>query len=90
MPKRDSVPPMRPRDVLLSPAEPASAPLAPANVKTSAYLRPEQLTRLDELRAAHRASGRRWVTGSDLIRAALILAEQHGEEWEQLVAGEQR
>lgn len=90
MAKRDTVPPMRPRDVLLSPAEPASAPPAPANVKTSAYLRPDQLTLLDELRAAHRAAGRRWVTGSDLIRAALILAEQHAELWEQLVAEEQR
>jgi len=88
MPKRETVPPMRPRDQLLTPAEPASAPPAPANVKTSAYLRPEQLTLLDEQRAAHRGAGRRWVTGSDLIRAALTLAEQHPEEWSELVAEE--
>lgn len=88
MPKRDTVPPMRPRDVLLSPAEPVSEPLTPANVKTSAYLRPDQLTLLDEQRAAHRSAGRRWVTGSDLIRAALVVAAQHDAEWEQLVAEE--
>ena len=87
MAKREPVPPMRGRDILFSGgASPASAPSAPAHVKTSAYLRPDQLQRLDELRAAHRAAGRRTVSASDLIRAAIELAGKHEAEWEQIVA----
>lgn len=88
MPKREEVPtmpPRRPRDVLFTPAEPASAPSAPPSIKTSAYLRPEQLTMLDGRRAGHRAAGRRTVSASDLIRAALDLAARHEEEWDELV-----
>jgi hypothetical protein len=84
MAKRESVPPVRrPRDMMFTPAEPAPAP---TYVKTSAYVRPEQLAKLDDRRASHRAAGRRTVSGSDLVRAALDLAERHGEEWDQLVA----
>jgi hypothetical protein len=89
--KRDAVPPMptperqRPRDVLLTPTEPASAPPAPEYVKTSTYLRPDQIALLDELRSAHRRAGRRSVSASDLFRTAIDLAERHRDEWGQLV-----
>lgn len=85
--KRDSVPPMRPRDVLL---QPASAPPAPAYVKTSAYVRPDQMTLLDDLRAKHRSEGRRTVSASDLIRTALDLAARHSGEWGELVEEQMR
>jgi hypothetical protein len=89
--KRNQVPPMRPRDVMFSSTpEPASAPPEPPNVKSSAYLRPDQLVFLDEQRAAHRAAGRRTVSASDLIRGALDLAKQYPVEWEQIVAEQAR
>lgn len=87
MAKRESVPPMRPRDLMFSSTtSPASDPSAPATVKTSTYLRPEQAELLDRLRSAHRAAGRRTVSAADLIRAALDVAERHGDEWEEVVA----
>jgi len=87
MTKRETVPPMRPRDTLLTPTQPASAPLPPSYVKTSAYVRPDQIELLDTLRASHRKAGRRTTSASDLIRAALDLAEHHQEEWDDLIAG---
>ena len=87
MAKREPVPPMRGRDILFSGgASPASAPSAPATVKTSTYLRPEQAQLLDERRAAHRAAGRRTVSAADLIRAALDVAALHEDEWSEIVA----
>lgn len=89
MPKREPVPGIsaRPRDVMFSGTEaPVSAPLPPSYVKTSAYIRPEQVTMLDERRAGHRQAGRRTVSASDLIRTALDLAAQHADEWDELVA----
>lgn len=92
MSKRPEVPPMRvggtrPRDVLL---EPASAPSAPAHIKTSVYLRPDQIALLDARRAAHRAAGRRTVSASDLMRAAIDLALSYDDEWDAVVAEEAR
>jgi hypothetical protein len=55
-------------------------------VKTSAYLRPDQMELLDGRRAGHRAAGRRTVSASDLVRTALDLAAKHQEEWDALVA----
>lgn len=81
MPKRETVPPMRPRDVLLNGApEPASAPLPVELVKTSVYLRPEQMEWLDKMRSAYRKAGKRTTTASDLIREAIDLAREHEAE----------
>lgn len=86
MPRRDPVPPMRPRDVMFSGAtEAPSAPPAPDYQKTSVYLRPDQIAMLDARRAAHRAAGQRTTSASDLMRTALDLAEKHRDEWNELV-----
>lgn len=62
----------------------------PAAIKSSAYLRPDQVDRLDQLRAKHRAAGRRTVSQSDLIRAALDLAHSHADEWDAMVEEQAR
>lgn len=87
MPKRDQVPPMRrPANPLFSnTTEPANAPPAPAYVKTSVYLRPDQIELLDSLRAAFRKAGHRTTSASDLMRTALDLAGRYEDEWAELV-----
>lgn len=90
MPRREGVPPMRrpaANPLFSNTAEPASAPQAPDYQKTSVYLRPDQMELLDTLRAAHRKAGHRTTSASDLMRAALDLAERHREEWDELVTG---
>jgi hypothetical protein len=94
MRKRDEVPPMptperqRPRDVLLTPTEPASAPPAPEYIKTSTYLRPDQVEWLDTMRAAYRKAGKRGTSAADLFRAAIDLASHHEAELDALIMGE--
>jgi hypothetical protein len=63
---------------------------SPPTIKTSAYLRPDQFELLDTLRSKHRAAGRRTVNASDLMRAAVDLAQAHPEEWQQLVEEQAR
>lgn len=59
----------------------------PAQQRLTAYVRPDQVDVLDQLRAAHRKAGRRTVTASVLVRTALDLAKQHPDEWDEYVAG---
>lgn len=75
----------RPRDVLLTPAEPVSEPSAPEYQKTSVYLRPDQIEWLDALRAAYRKAGKRTTSASDVMRHALDLARQREAELDVLV-----
>jgi hypothetical protein len=86
MVKRESVPPMRPRDVVINGgAEAASAPLTAEHIKTSYYLRPDQMDLLDARRAELRRAGVRSVNASMLMRTALDLAARHVDEWTELV-----
>ena len=50
-------------------------------IKASFYLRPDQMNLLDDYRAQYRSAGERWVSASDVVRAALDLADEHLEEW---------
>jgi hypothetical protein len=50
-------------------------------IKTSIYLRPDQMDLLDDRRAQYRSAGERWVSASDLVRAALDVADAHPGEW---------
>jgi hypothetical protein len=50
-------------------------------IKTSFYLRPEQMDMLDDRKGQYRSAGERWVSASDLVRAALDVADEHIEEW---------
>lgn len=58
------------------------------HIKTSYYLRPEQMELLDTARAALRRAGVRTANASMLMRAALELAAQHPEEWTELAKRE--
>lgn len=62
-------------------ASPPSAPSEPALVRVGMYLRDDQAAVLDRLRTEHRAAGRRAVSASDIVRAALDVAGEHPAEW---------
>lgn len=55
------------------------------NIKTSYYLRPDQMDVLDQRQVKLRRDGLRTANASLLMRAALDLALRHPDEWEQLV-----
>jgi hypothetical protein len=50
-------------------------------IKTSFYLRPDQVDLLDDRKAEYPRAGARWVSASDLVRAALDVAGRHHAEW---------
>lgn len=52
-------------------------------VKTTAYLTPDQVDGLDELRQQLRKQGYRLTTSAGLVRAAVRLASRHPDEWVQ-------
>jgi hypothetical protein len=54
------------------------------------YLRADQVALLDQLRNDHRAAGRRTVSQSDIVRAALDLAAQAPAKWDKAIAKEAR
>lgn len=89
MPRSNGVPPMRRpakgTDVLIPTAEPVSEPETPAHVKTSYYLRPDQMELLDSMQAAFRKAGMRTVNASLVVRAALDVALEHEAEWDQAI-----
>lgn len=57
------------------------------HTKTTTYLRPDQMDLLDDLRRTHRRSGLRTTSASDLLRAAVDVAEKHPDEWADAVRG---
>jgi hypothetical protein len=54
---------------------------APDNVKTTTYLRPDQMTLLDDVMRDLKGQGDRWVKAANLIRAALDVARDDPEKW---------
>lgn len=56
-------------------------------IRTTAYLRPDQMELLDTLRAKHRRAGHRTTSASDLLRAAVDLAERYPDQWAAIATG---
>jgi hypothetical protein len=54
---------------------------SPDNVKTTTYLRPDQMELLDDVMRDLKGSGERWVKAANLIRAALDVARDNPEAW---------
>jgi len=54
---------------------------SPDNIKTTTYLRPDQMTMLEDVIRDYKATGERWVKAANLIRAALDVARENPEAW---------
>lgn len=55
------------------------------HIKTSYYLRPDQMELLDQHQVKLRSAGLRTANASLLMRAALDLAQRHPDEWGELI-----
>lgn len=81
--KRNPVPGV---DLLFSGRQQAvGANESPLNVKTTTYLRPDQMTMLEDMIRDYKGTGERWVKAANLIRAALDVARDNPEAWNRKV-----
>lgn len=81
--KRNPVPGV---DLLFSGRQQAvGANESPDNVKTTTYLRADQMTMLEDMIRDYKGTGERWVKAANLIRAALDVARDNPEAWNRKV-----